>query len=450
MIKQLLISLIASGVLYSQTSTPIEIKADYDFAQFRGSENQTILEIYYAIARESLSHISSDDGFIGTYKITFYISHEGEEITSIDWLGSDRVNSLSDISSGQTINDVKALLFKPGKYNFQIVIADLNNGTEFKYLREMVIRDFSGSEYHFSDIQFSYNIEKAESVNRFVKNGYQSTPNPTLVYNTSAPIMFYYMELYNLDKFETKSEVSLVPFITNQNNEIVKTLPVTSINPENESVVIVNKVYVGALFTGVYSLNFNLINTEAEDTVRHNKQFYIYRPADKVTIAKTNKADQKRANPYAFMSEAELDREFEYLKYTIDDDAKDRYEELNLTGKREYLNIFWIEKEEAYPGYRKELFERIEFANARYTVGNKDGWRTQMGRVLIMYGIPDDIERERSVQTLRNYEIWSYQNIQGGSTFAFVNVSGYGEFRLVHSTVMDEIKDYEWMNRYLR
>ena len=66
------------------------------------------------------------------------------------------------------------------------------------------------------------------------------------------------------------------------------------------------------------------------------------------------------------------------------------------------------------------------------------------------YGIPDDIEKQRSVATITNYEVWQYQSVQGGAMFVFVNTSGYGELRLVHSTVMDEIKDYEWQSRYLR
>ncbi len=451
MIKQILISFISIGTLYCQISNTKEIKADYDFAQFRGSESQTILEIYYAVARESLEHVPDNDGYKASYKMTLNISREDENVTSLDWMGSDWVESPDNITTGQTINDVKTLLFKPGKYSLQLLLKDLNNSTENKYERDLVIRDYYEGNYHISDIQFSHQITKAESDNRFVKNGYQITPNPTLLYNTNQPILYYYLELYNLSEFDVDSGLVLSASVIDQNNETVKTLKPVNYSNRQESAVVLNNLYVGALFTGVYDLSINLIIPEVNDTIRQNKQFYVYRPSDKLSLAEGGKAEQKKkANPFAFMAEEELDKEFEYLKYTLGDDAKDRYEELNLTGKREFLNIFWTEKENAQPGFRQELFERIEFANARYSVGKKKGWKTQPGRVLIMYGIPDDIEKQRSIATMRNYEIWSYQGLQGGALFAFVNISGYGELRLVHSTVMDEIKDYEWQQRYLR
>lgn len=450
MIKQILISLISVGTLLCQSSIPLQIKADFDFAQFRGNESQTILEIYYAISRKSLTHVSSTNGFAGSYKITLSISQGDSILSSLDWQGKDLVNSLEEITTGQTITDVKTLLFKPGEYSFQLIITDLNNSTENKYHRDIVIQDFTDDKKNISDIQFSYLIQKAESANRFVKNGYQITPNPTVVYNTNQPVMYYYMEIYNLDRFENNSEYSLLTNILNQNGEVIKTLPAKKYNDIGESLLVVNNVYVGALFTGIYSLNIELINSAVGDTVRQNKQFYVFRPADQIALAKSVNDNQSKANPYAFMSEEELDREYDYLRYILDGDAQDRYEVLNLTGKREFLNIFWTERESDSPGFRRELFDRIEFANARYNIGAKEGWKTQTGRIVLMYGIPDDIEKQTSVASMRDYEVWSYENVEGGALFVFVNTTGYGELRLVHSTAIDEIQDYAWQARYLR
>lgn len=450
MIKQLLIFLLCVGTLFCQTSTPQQIKADYDFAQFRGSESQTLLEIYYAISRETIAHISSADGFSGSYKITLNISQDGSLLSSLDWQGGDQVKSLEEITTGQIINDVKTLLFKPGEYTFQLVITDLNNSTESNYYKEIVVQDFSIDKKNISDIQFSHLIQKAESANRFVKNGFQITPNSTVVYSTNQPILYYYLELYNLGKLENNFEYSLSAYITNQTMELIKTLPTKQFIDANESQVVVNSVYVGALFTGIYSLNIELINPALGDTVRQNKQFYVYRPTDQIALAKSGAVRESKINPYALMSEEELDREFEYLRYTLDSDAMDRYEELNLVGKQEYINIYWTEKESVSPNFKKEFYDRIDFANNRYSIGSKEGWKTQMGRVVIMYGIPDGIDKQKSVASLKDYEIWNYENVEGGSIFVFVNTSGYGELRLVHSTVMDEIKDYDWQTRYLR
>jgi GWxTD domain-containing protein len=450
LIKQILILLLSAGTLFCQTSTPQQIEVDYDFAQFRGSESQTIVEIYYAISRSSLMHVPSDNGFMGGYKITLNISQAGSIVGTIDWQGGDKVNTLEEITTGQTISDVKTLLFKPAAYTFQLVILDLNNSSENTKLQNITIQEFTVGNQSISAIQFSHQIQKAESANRFVKNGYQITPNPTVVYNTNQPILFYYLEVYHLDSFDDDAEFSLLSSIIGQKGEVVKNLPAKKYNDVDESIVVIGNVYVGALFTGIYSLNIELVNSDTQDTLRQNKQFYVFRPADQITLARNKSDVNNKANTYAFMSEEEIDIEFAYLKYLLSDDEQDRYEELNLAAKREYINIYWTEKEAAAPGFKRELYDRIEFANARYTIGGKDGWKTQPGRVLMMYGIPDDIEKQRSVSTITNYEVWQYQGVEGGAMFVFVNTSGYGELRMVHSTVMDEIKDYQWQQNYLR
>ena len=70
--------------------------------------------------------------------------------------------------------------------------------------------------------------------------------------------------------------------------------------------------------------------------------------------------------------------------------------------------------------------------------------RPTRGRVVIMYGTPDDIERHPSETETRPYEIWSYNNIQGGVIFVFVQRNTAGDYELVHSTHRNELHDENW------
>ena len=61
---------------------------------------------------------------------------------------------------------------------------------------------------------------------------------------------------------------------------------------------------------------------------------------------------------------------------------------------------------------------------------------------------PDYIDRNPYSTNLNPYEVWEYYEIEWGIEFYFVDDVGMGELRLVHSTAIGEVQDYDWM-RYL-
>ena len=80
----------------------------------------------------------------------------------------------------------------------------------------------------------------------------------------------------------------------------------------------------------------------------------------------------------------------------------------------------------------------------QFKTSRKPGWRSDQGRIYIMYGKPDDIERYPNSAAERPYEIWHYYKVEGGAQCYFVDRDNTGELRLVHSTIRTELQDYEW------
>ena len=83
-------------------------------------------------------------------------------------------------------------------------------------------------------------------------------------------------------------------------------------------------------------------------------------------------------------------------------------------------------------------------ANERYRAIGRDGWRTDRGRIYIIYGEPDEIQRFPNSSDNKPYEIWNYNQIEGGVEFIFIDLSGFSEYTLVHSTKRGEIQDPSW------
>ena len=150
------------------------------------------------------------------------------------------------------------------------------------------------------------------------------------------------------------------------------------------------------------------------------------------------------------MTEEELDQEFEYARYLATSSEKKTYKKANLEGKREFLKRFWntrtLTADHLKEGdnFRNDYLGRVETANQMFRGSFKEGWKTDRGRVLLVYGKPDDIERMTFGMGEKSHEIWHYHSLQGGVQFVFVDKQELGDMELVHSTARGELYDDNW------
>ena len=75
----------------------------------------------------------------------------------------------------------------------------------------------------------------------------------------------------------------------------------------------------------------------------------------------------------------------------------------------------------------EEFYRRVRYADQRFGVGGP-GWKTDMGRIYIQYGPPDEIVRNPFRFDGPPEEIWYYY--QSRRTFTFVDRDGFGRYEL--------------------
>ena len=79
----------------------------------------------------------------------------------------------------------------------------------------------------------------------------------------------------------------------------------------------------------------------------------------------------------------------------------------------------------------REFFRRIRHANASYsTPASGPGWRTDMGRVYIRYGAPEQTEFHPQSGTEFATQVWYYSDPRR-LVFVFIDRSGFGRYELV-------------------
>ena len=91
--------------------------------------------------------------------------------------------------------------------------------------------------------------------------------------------------------------------------------------------------------------------------------------------------------------------------------------------------------------------KRLAYANKHFSRLGKDGYLSDRGRVLLIFGEPDQKDYFPSESEVKPYEVWFYNQIEGGVTFIFGDVSGFGNYELLHSTKRGEIQDENWIRR---
>jgi hypothetical protein len=79
---------------------------------------------------------------------------------------------------------------------------------------------------------------------------------------------------------------------------------------------------------------------------------------------------------------------------------------------------------------KREFYRRVNQTNVRYTVGRREGWKTDRGRIFIQHGEPDRIDDVYFSPTSLPYQVWHYYQRGEYLRFRFVDEDQDGDYRL--------------------
>ncbi len=167
----------------------------------------------------------------------------------------------------------------------------------------------------------------------------------------------------------------------------------------------------------------------------------------KKELQEREKREEARRKELGSVYKKWLDDEVGYI---ILDEEKDAFKKLSTNEEREqFIEQFWGLRDPTPDTQenetRDEHYRRIAYTNERFASGIP-GWRTDRGRIYIIWGPPDEIEshpaggsynrpwEEGGGQTSTHpFEQWRYRYLEGIGTniiLEFVDVTGSGEYRM--------------------
>jgi GWxTD domain-containing protein len=145
------------------------------------------------------------------------------------------------------------------------------------------------------------------------------------------------------------------------------------------------------------------------------------------------------ADVFSQMTEAKLDTLFAPLFYLATTSELGVYGGLSLDGKRRFLREFWRQRDPT-PGtpdneLQQQFYQRLAEANRRFREGGAariPGWRTDRGKILILYGEPDEIMRRPSNGPSNPWEAWKYTRPKA-LKYVFYDETRLGNYHLIYT-----------------
>ena len=456
-----LTKLIALFVLAVSISLPSILKADdnyqfkVDYSIFKGSDNSVLLEIYYSFYQKGLKYTYDGDRYVSkpNLQINIIDKSDGKEIFSESYNVSSDV---PDTSGGALENKIIGQLtyvLNPGEYSLKVTGIDSLVPTNFTvYGSDVSITPFSDS-VSLSDIQLSSGIKKSddkESV--FYKNTLEVLPNPDGLFGNNMSELYYYYEIYGITDNNISNTFIINATLTDPNGSEIKS-DVKRVKAGSVARAEFGNFKIDSLPTGLYNLKVSVLDPKKKIKIDKTKKFAVYNSNIIVENVGTDMDNDFLKSSYANRSEEVLDKDFDITLYIRSDQETKKYNSLKTVDeKRKFMFDFWKQRDPnpstPQNEFQIDYLKRILESDAQFKQSYKEGWRTDRGRIYVLYGKPDDIERFPYSSDSKSYEIWRYDQLEGGVECVFVEETfDYGDYKLVHSTINNEINDTDWKRK---
>ncbi len=449
---------------------PLPVQLDVDVASFAFDGANSLVEIYLAVEATSMQFVFDDSMFYANLPLDLAIVRSGQRLDSTVaapvWEDSLSLNFVipdtAGLSAGQHFVHQVRTAVPPGEYQLQVVVpADSAGGRQELRMRLDALVPSYGNDaaVEISDITLATSIEpSSDDQSSFYKNGVVVRPNANQLYGQGLTQLFFYAETYNTDAVaELQDEYTLITYLAQANAPN----PISGYSrrlarPSRSPDVIVGAFDLADLPSGSYFLRLAILNKDNESLVEQSRKFFVYNPNVEREQPKAVETVFE-STPFASLSEEEVARELELIELIANEREKNRAKRIqDLDEKRRFLMTFWRARDPnpnvPSNAFREEFFQRLQYANERYSSSFVVGWKSDRGRVLMKHGLPSAIDPHLYERDSVPYEVWEYNNIpgEGQAVFVFADRSGFGQFDLIHSTVTGETTLPNWQDELRR
>ncbi|MEW5993753.1 MAG: GWxTD domain-containing protein [Candidatus Zixiibacteriota bacterium] len=389
-----------------------------DYAAFvSDSAGLVRLEIYYQVFNHVLQFEKREGLFEARYEVAVSVrDDDGRQVASdksegeIKTAGERRTRSTADYRTRQAVLDLP-----PGKYEVVVTLRDTQTRKTITHDLDIKLKNRIGRFPCLSDIELIQLAERGtEPSEIFAKGDMNLVPSVSGVMGgADEPRLLYYVEIYR-GRDETDDVFTETILRTHGGKMVYRdslTVPLTEWRTRQ-----LRDVSIAQLRPGAYELEIILRGRRNKKLDERHKPFHV-----------------------AWTAEALVTHHYEtavdQLEYIATGEETEQLRKLKTTEERkEGFEEFWKNHdptpETPENELRSEFYERVSVANRRFSVYNREGWRTDRGRIYIQYGEPDQIDDQPVALGGRPYQRWYYYRYGAYRVFTFVDEYEDGDYRL--------------------
>lgn len=425
------LDLIASEDLPARSSGELDFYVDHSV--FRsGNDDIYKCEFYFMLYAGQIKGIYLAGESIGTIDIDMTIKNlDSGDTKQHQWQTEIKMDQDSLRNRTLAVYDQHIEYLKSGTHELSVSITDVNSQSKGRVVLNFRLTD-TNHDRQISQLQFVSHVDQSIKNDPFYKNGKNIYPNPSRRYGILSPNLYFYYEIYDLEKY-IGDEIILIYSIISQSDSLIKSFHPKKINVPGVSISIVHGLDISHYPSGIYSLNITANDATNNHIVQTERRFEIIQKDHLITSAT--------------LSEEQLRTASNILTYFLSSRQLSFYNSLDISAKAQFLIKFWSERDPTPNSKRNEYLEEIQnryhYANKHFYWGKKEGWSSDRGRVLIVYGFPEETIQKHSDPETAPYEIWIYQEDRSYQ-FVFADINSTGNFILVHSTRENEIHNIQW------
>ena len=410
-----------SAQFFKSSRQPLDENYFYvDYALFKSEipEKTARLEIYYQIINAALGFEETNQIFEAEYDLTIDLFKDDKKYDSFKHNQIVRVN---DKSKSTSVHDFRTnqvnFMVDEGKYE---IIVRLYDPIHFKEKVEKFKIKVNKYDYKYakvSDVELVQAIAPLSETNSvFDKGDLQLVPSVRHKFRVDDnSSLYFYLELYQ-GKDET-DEVRVETVLRHESKGMMYRDSLTSVF-ETPIVRQFRELSIEDLRPGKYEL---IITVRGK---RNKKVDTIYKDFEIMwTPQALIKHDYEMLVNQISLIASREDVEFLESKTTYDERVK-------------AYNAFW-ESQDPTPGtyeneVKTEFYRRVSIANRNFSSLFDNGWRTDRGRIYIMYGEPDQMDDYPVVPDRNPYQEWYYYQNSKYLKFVFVDLNYDGDYKLVY------------------
>lgn len=391
---------------------PTQVGFNY-FYDIAGEKDTAQFHIGVSIQHDFLQFLKEDE-FISKYQLNLIIKKEERIILSNTWqeeLKLDefvKTNSFKDfqfLNYMVSLKDYNIAYFKPGEYDIIVEVRDLQSSISYKNVRKMKIPKDKKTDQFQTHITFL--STPADSISDLLKI---SNMRDHLDFNT--PYTAFVRPPANIDK---TSAVNVRLYKKDKQEKILRDQKYCEITmTKNKRLMTQYDLPYTVLEEGNYLIRFSISN----DSVNYQaeKEFtvlWLWKPL------------------YLY----KVDLAVRPMKYLLSNEEMEKIKEFDLEELEPWFKDYWKENdptpETLFNEKQNFYFKRVSEAVRLYSSRDQEGWQTDFGKILILYGEPTKIENRKYSVNSFPHVVWKY--IFDGETyeFKFVDETKSGKFKLV-------------------